>query len=1292
MGKAKKILKGMLMKAIPIVLIPITIAVFLAAITYYITIDDGIYDEDDWSSTPYAASSYINGATMETDGTIKSNTTAEELWNQMIDNGSRVDKYLSNPKELARLMKAEIVTQYPDTRKNPDKEIKWKDIIEDEDKLQGIVKFKRTDTSNNTSTMTYVDPVTFQGYIDEYNGTGSEKAKQNALTHFTLKKSTISTTSNRGNSSGSGSNVDENKLYFIGDSWIERLRNSGVAKTVYFYGQVGKYAGQPEMSLSSIPEKTDASAIVLYLGVNNPETYGDMNSLIDELISKYSGKTIYVVEVAHVNPDKYTGDVKNSAIDIYNEKVKAHCEETNNAKFLEVASSVEDSSGKLANSDDGLHLNNCQDWYDSIISAIKGNGSTSNNNTSSSSNSNTNNKNNSNSNNTSGKQKETVTQVDGDGYSEEYTSSAGITYKAYKQFEGSYSGNRYWRSNPNGTISSSGCGPTSVAILASGLVDPNITPAETAASMYERHGYTGAEYLKEEMDSRGMTSEIITGPSAEDIQNNLRNGKVMLVSVNSATKFTSESHIMTIVDINEEGQVYISNPSSHTNHGWTDVSEILKGCDYIVTTDAGASGVASSTSSSSTSGYVAVVATWNQTNTTLETNDPNVSAYSTTNYSMTTTTVNYRGMVDRYAMPFDFLWALLVVGEEKDFVFELADLVYGSDIQVTIYDNLTTNTNIDSWTYDQETKSNVDIRITGSYPGQASISKPEDNHEDPVTTNSYSTKKTIVTYTNTINQVLTKADTWIVDYTNNYTYSEPENSSSESTVTQDDQDFPTQPTSTDSTYSCEHTEAYKQEIIEEYAKSVGDTSQSIDLGDGSSAGGTVVAFNTSLVTFEERYSVRNYTRYVNISDAVTNNTETKKFTEGTPDVREKTSADTDKNGKPKELNFVTIYRKAEHIQARKNINSVAEWLFEIVETNGKPDVDLVKYLLYKATGKKYGVTKYVFSEYDASKFTSVGEFYGDSFEEKVWWALIDAGYSKIAAAGALGNFKAESGVKANCVQGDYQQPNPTQYDEDYTNKVDSGAISRDDFIYRGPGGEGYGLAQWTSHGRKAGLYDFAKKRGVSIADEDMQIEYLLGEMEPNNGGADGCATAQFGLGNIGAATARSIYMSASSPEEAADAFFKYFERAGDSSGSIRQQNAREYYNKFGSMDKPNSSALGQKIVSTAETKLGCRYVYGAAGPNEFDCSGLVQWVFNQNGISLPRTTVDYFKYVGTKNEVSWNEAQPGDVVWKDDGNNNGHVGIYIGNDKYLHAPQPGDVVKISQGAKGAFFRVFRFTK
>ena len=101
------------------------------------------------------------------------------------------------------------------------------------------------------------------------------------------------------------------------------------------------------------------------------------------------------------------------------------------------------------------------------------------------------------------------------------------------------------------------CGPTAVAILASGLTGYDYTPADIANQMGGEGGYTSYTTLKAEMDTLGMTSEIITGPTAEDIQENLKNGKVMLVSVNNNTIFTNNSHIMAIIDINTDGQVYI---------------------------------------------------------------------------------------------------------------------------------------------------------------------------------------------------------------------------------------------------------------------------------------------------------------------------------------------------------------------------------------------------------------------------------------------------------------------------------------------------------------------------------------------------------------------------------------------------------------------------------------------------------------------------------------------------------------------------------------------------------------
>ena len=160
----KKHWKRILIIAIPIVII----LIILSAATYFITIDDGTYKEGDWSNTNYGASQYINSVTVNSDGTITNSMTAEELWKKMKKNGCRVNKYLSSPEELARLMRAEIVTKFLDTRENPDEEIKWEDLVEDGDNLQGIIKLKRADSNNNKTTMKYVEPETFQGYIDEY--------------------------------------------------------------------------------------------------------------------------------------------------------------------------------------------------------------------------------------------------------------------------------------------------------------------------------------------------------------------------------------------------------------------------------------------------------------------------------------------------------------------------------------------------------------------------------------------------------------------------------------------------------------------------------------------------------------------------------------------------------------------------------------------------------------------------------------------------------------------------------------------------------------------------------------------------------------------------------------------------------------------------------------------------------------------------------------------------------------------------------------------------------------------
>jgi cell wall-associated NlpC family hydrolase len=98
----------------------------------------------------------------------------------------------------------------------------------------------------------------------------------------------------------------------------------------------------------------------------------------------------------------------------------------------------------------------------------------------------------------------------------------------------------------------------------------------------------------------------------------------------------------------------------------------------------------------------------------------------------------------------------------------------------------------------------------------------------------------------------------------------------------------------------------------------------------------------------------------------------------------------------------------------------------------------------------------------------------------------------------------------------------------------------------------------------------------------------------------------------------------------------------------------------------------QIAVDTALSKLGGTYVWGAAGPNAFDCSGLVQYAYKAAGIALPHSAAMQSR-MGAP--VAQNALRPGDLVFFYAGPS--HVGIYIGNGNVVHAPTVGDVVKVT---------------
>ena len=100
----------------------------------------------------------------------------------------------------------------------------------------------------------------------------------------------------------------------------------------------------------------------------------------------------------------------------------------------------------------------------------------------------------------------------------------------------------------------------------------------------------------------------------------------------------------------------------------------------------------------------------------------------------------------------------------------------------------------------------------------------------------------------------------------------------------------------------------------------------------------------------------------------------------------------------------------------------------------------------------------------------------------------------------------------------------------------------------------------------------------------------------------------------------------------------------------------------------DTSRRAQAVVSLAESQLGKGYAWGGNGPDNYDCSGLVQYVYNQaGGVKLPRVTTDQVKVGQT---VAMSQLQPGDLLYWGSTDAPYHVGIYVGNNQYVSAATP----------------------
>ena len=394
-------------------------------------------------------------------------------------------------------------------------------------------------------------------------------------------------------------------------------------------------------------------------------------------------------------------------------------------------------------------------------------------------------------------------------------------------------------------------------------------------------------------------------------------------------------------------------------------------------------------------------------------------------------------------------------------------------------------------------------------------------------------------------------------------------------------------------------------------------------------------------------------------------------------------------------------------------------------------VDLTKFLFYKATGKSFGVDTYDFGEYTNTEFLSTGSVGGslslttpiltkEQFEEALKsYSMKIKGNKKtnfdtnfLPYAGDIYDWSKAAGVNPELViitastEQSFKAGGGTY--NYWGISVTNGSSSGSSFSSLKEGIEGYAsvIKSYQTGSKAEQIKARAVERQAAGVDptgygspdtlSGMQSLYsFLGKHEEGSSGSGGyyyMDPDRAGVTRIYKTHQEFLTLckDSGSAEHAEGTVTTVWEQGQYTAYQVEQKlDVWNYiFGDYGSLSGGN-----QEIVEIAKTKLGCKYVYGKEGPDEFDCSGFVKWVFQQKGISVPRSTDGYKSYVGTATEISWSEVQTGDIliIFGDErSTTDGHAGIYLGNDQYIHAPRTGDVVKTSSGATNAFKHVFRF--
>ena len=346
-------------------------------------------------------------------------------------------------------------------------------------------------------------------------------------------------------------------------------------------------------------------------------------------------------------------------------------------------------------------------------------------------------------------------------------------------------------------------------------------------------------------------------------------------------------------------------------------------------------------------------------------------------YTVKSKSIPYINLISQYTMPFQDLWSLLVISDDKDFVLELSDLVEQSAITISIFDNMTTYVTNDIYTYNRmvridtyaKVKPDNDYGVTG-YPTDRSWADEDENNVDhsryPASyitdNNEYNVTNSKSTQTNTPLIAVTKADVWIMNMSKEYYQSSNDNIGGNTETDANEilqEDVDTVQIETSDT----NPELLKNAKAESLAKEVKDYIEE-------------KLNKTKNVSVDVTY-VENKYHYKNINRKHQNSSFTnhKEYIAGVEEKNPKV----DKNSE--QPNFVSILSKSKYKETRRVLTEeVPDWLFDLLEKN--PDtinmVELTKYLFYKVTNDSdfWSGGDFDFSLYDSKSFNSAGSVGG----------------------------------------------------------------------------------------------------------------------------------------------------------------------------------------------------------------------------------------------------------------------------------------------------------------------------